>query len=60
MGLYLDGNRPTEKNYKQSNCIIKRNLNFNAGNILPENELASLRYIVQQNQDDTVIIKGRH
>ncbi|EOL5679715.1 TPA: hypothetical protein ACV18R_004905, partial [Escherichia coli] len=32
-------------------------LNFTAGSILPENELASLRYIVQQNQNDTVIIK---
>ncbi|HFO9877428.1 TPA: type III secretion system effector NleG7, partial [Escherichia coli] len=35
-------------------------LNFTAGSILPENELASLRYIVQQNQNDTVIIKERY
>ncbi|EKM2950671.1 hypothetical protein PUN04_001003, partial [Escherichia coli] len=35
-------------------------LNFTAGSILPENELASLRYIVQQNQNDIAIIKGRY
>ncbi|HGU4608565.1 TPA: hypothetical protein ACHJ2D_RS25870, partial [Escherichia coli] len=57
-------NIPTARNHKQSTCITEKNmpifLNFTAGSILPENELASLRYIVQQNQNDTVIIKERY
>ncbi|WP_201488352.1 DUF1076 domain-containing protein [Escherichia coli] len=35
-------------------------LNFTAGSTLPHNELASLRYIAQQNQNDVTIITERH
>ncbi len=58
MIIYLQREITNNRLVLQKNMPIF--LNFTAGSILPENELASLRYIVQQNQNDTVIIKERY